>query len=159
MKLRLPPKLSHEQINTYEDAVAAMRYIGDLDQEHELLITVSIDNRIIGNHLISVGSAIETMPNLKIILNRVISDKAEGFIIGHNHPNGRSCFSKGDLKICAYLKLIAPILELDFMDSLLFAHQKEPISCKQRHNKFWSHDYLQYLSKGVDKYINKTTAI
>jgi len=152
-KLRLPPKLSHDQILTYNDAIYRFNYISDSDQEQLVMVTMGNASRIIEKHTISLGAADHTLSNLKILLNRILVDKAEGFIIAHNHTSGRSAFSYDDLKLAAHLKLVSAMLDLDFMDSLVFPYQNQPVSMRQKHQKFWSHDYLLYLNKGIDKYI------
>jgi len=154
-KRTLPPKLSSDAIITYKDAIRKMEHISDYDQEVIILITVNSDNRIIGEHLISIGTMDEALLDYRILLNRIISDKASGFIIGHNHVNGVSFFSYDDFMSAARLKYISIIMGLDFMDELLFANGRSPACMSQRHPKFWNRNFYVNFEENIKKYIPK----
>lgn len=155
MSMRFPPKLMPEQITCYKESVDRMKYISDLDQEVLLLITLSCDYRIIGEHLISVGSMESTLNNTKILLHRIISDRATQFIIGHNHVNGRSSFSPQDLITAAQLKYMAAVLSVSFLDSIIFPHNKEPVCLADKHRKIWSYDYDKLVTLFIEEQILK----
>jgi DNA repair protein RadC len=149
----LPPKLSHESIVTYKDAIRKMEHIKDMDQEVVILITCNFDCRIIGEHLIAVGTMEETLIDYRLLLNRIITDKATRFIIGHNHVNGLSFFSPEDFIAAARLKYISKVLNLDFLDELLFAHNRDVACMSQRHPKFWHTDFYRMIDDEIQTMI------
>lgn len=141
MTTKLPPKLKPEMILTYEEIFEHMGYISDLDQEVIFLITLGETCQIIQEHIIAMGTMSSCELDLRILLHRVISDKAHRFLVGHNHPDGRAVFSEDDFYLAAMLKYISLVLNYDFVDSVLFPYKKDPVCMTQRHRAFWGRNY------------------
>lgn len=144
-----PPKLKHEQVRNVNEAVDRMQYISDYDQEVVLLITLSSDYRIIDEHIISIGATDQSPVDLKVLFNRVLTDKAQKFFMGHNHPNGLAAFSEEDVLLVAKMKCIAGFLGIDFLDSVLFPHGKKRVRMSRRHRSFWSIDFTEAAAEAI----------
>lgn len=139
--MHYPPKTKGPMLASYKAAIEAMKYIGELDQECILCVTLDGDWNTIGEHVISIGGMEETGCDPRILLNRVLLDKATRFLIGHNHPNGKAFFSPEDLILVSYLKVVSAILDIQLVDSILFPHGKEPVCMKFANRKFMGSDF------------------
>jgi DNA repair protein RadC len=147
---RSPPKLRPEQMLTYADAVERMGHISDYDQEVVMIVTFGTDNRVIDDHLIAIGSMEEANVDIRIVMNRVLIDKAQGFILGHNHTTGKAYFSEADFLLMARLRYICEVIGICFVDSIIFPHGKKPVRVTKRNPKFWKKDFKSLMeSSGI----------
>jgi DNA repair protein RadC len=135
--VRLPPKLGNELIDSYRVAAARLKHIGDYDQEHLVILTVNGDNLVIGEHIIAIGDEESSVISLAILFNRVIQDKAKGFFVGHNHPNGVRSFSHEDYILASRCYCFARIIRVACIDFFLFPYCRDGISMKQASPKKW----------------------
>lgn len=151
--IHLPPKLG-DLVNTYKKAIDMMKYISSCDQEVVLLITLGSDFRLIQQHVINIGNMEYCHVDGKTLMNRIVVDKATRFIIGHNHTNGKAFFSREDCMLAANLKFICAILELHFIDSLLFPYKKDPVCMAYKHRKFWNQNWTELMENHVVQALN-----
>lgn len=151
----LPARPKQEWVTCRKEAVERLRLIEGFDQEVCCLITLSPEYRVIADHLVSLGSFHGAMIPLQVILNRVIQDKAKGFIIGHNHPNGVGIFSQDDVKMMMRLMFIADLMELVFVDSIILPRENEASSMEKHYPKLFRHNYIEIFNKATEKLIPK----
>ncbi|MDX1977386.1 MAG: DNA repair protein RadC [Pseudanabaenaceae cyanobacterium bins.68] len=104
-------------------AVAALSH--DLMwQQEERLAVLLLDNRnrMIGQKLLTIGSANETIADPKDIFREVIKSGAVKFMVAHNHPSGNLQPSQADLDLTAQLLTAATWLNLPLLDHLILGN-------------------------------------
>ena len=150
-----PPKITQHRIGDQKAALDRMRGISEFDQEAVMLITLSADWRIIKEHIISMGGFHETALPLQVLFERVLSDKARFFLIGHNHTNGVGVPSAADIACCIRIMVIANIMDVGFVDSVIYPHGMEPLSMKSYYPNLFKRDYEGMFNEFIMKYIPK----
>jgi len=149
----LPPKSTDDWFGDYANIYKRIGKISNFDQECGVLLTLTEGCFLIGEHMLSLGKQHRDQTDIKILMNRIVADKATRFIFAHNHPNGVGIFSKGDMQFTIALIWISELMEIDFMDHIVFPHGLEPISLKKRHPKIFQRDWVSIFSDTIKKYI------
>jgi DNA repair protein RadC len=90
-----------------------------LSVEHAYLVGFNLSMDIIGIFLISVGSSRKCFFYKKSIATFLVLSGAERFILLHNHPDGTLDVSDDDFASSFYIKSLADILEIEFIDSVI----------------------------------------
>jgi DNA repair protein RadC len=114
---------------------------------------MTADGMMIGEHVLGIGGLGEVTIDLRILFQRVITDKCDKFVIAHNHTNGSGIFSDDDFKVALKIKFLSNTLGVEFMDSYVFPYLKEPSSMKKRHKKLWNIDLEKIAEKESEKAI------
>ena len=149
----LPVEISNNYILTREDASKRIKEISKFDQENVVLVTVSCDWRIIKEHFISVGGFHSADVSLQVIFNRIAEDKARFFFIGHNHSNGNGNPSIEDVVLCIRLLAFSSMMEVGFLDSIIFPYKKEPLYMRSMYPKVFDRDYGSEFNNMIKKFI------
>lgn len=106
-----------------ESPEAAVAYLAsDLmweSQEHFAVLMLDIKNRPIGNRVITIGTATETLAHPREIFREVIRNGATRVIVAHNHPSGSVEPSSEDIHLTEQLLQGAQILGLPLLDHLI----------------------------------------
>ena len=144
-----PPKVSDISLSTKKDAISRMKHIANSDQEMIILITLSPDYRIIGEHLVALGDFYSSECPMAVIFNRRLQDKANMFMIGHNHPNGVGIPSEADINMVYRLKLLGDILKIYMVDSIILPYGKNASSLYSKHPKIFNSSLLSKLDNWI----------
>lgn len=96
--------------------------LGSKSQEEIWIITLSRSNHIINRHMITRGSAVASVFDLKGCLKRALIDEAQGVILCHNHPSGNLAPSPQDDNITHLLMEGARSVDIRLLDHIIIAH-------------------------------------
>lgn len=96
--------------------------LGSLPHEEIWLVTLSRSNRVINKHLITRGSAVASVFDLKRCLKTALLDDAQSVILCHNHPSGNLEPSPQDDNITRQLATACRQMELRMLDHVIMAH-------------------------------------
>ena len=90
-------------------------------QKTEALHVLTLDSKHQLKRMIEVsrGSTNQTIANIRDILQPVVNDHADCFIIAHNHPSGRPLPSESDTKITKDLIKAAKLLQVRLIDHII----------------------------------------
>ncbi|MDS3861988.1 DNA repair protein RadC [Thermosynechococcaceae cyanobacterium BACA0444] len=94
------------------------------------VLLLDVRHRLLGHHIISVGSATETIAHPKEIFREVIRRGANRMVIAHNHPSGNLDPSQADLSLTRQLLAGGQLLGIPILDHLILG-QGEFCSLRQ----------------------------
>ena len=92
-----------------------------LNVEHAYLIGFNNTMDIVGIFLISIGNSKKCFFYKKSIGTFLLLSGTEKFILYHNHPDGNLEPSNDDIVSTMYIKSLADILEVEFIDSVIIS--------------------------------------
>jgi len=110
-----------ETITCSEDVYTHLLDYAFKDKEHFILITFDAGSRILGTHLLNVGTQIKSLVDRKDLFTKVLLDNAQGFIVAHNHPSGILIPSKSDLSITRLIEDGSKLMEVQLLDHIIIA--------------------------------------
>lgn len=98
------------------------------DQDRECVVTLLANARlrVIGHHLISIGSLTECTIHPREVLRPAIMHSAFATILMHNHPSGDPSPSAADHRVTKRLRDASQILQINLLDHVI-AGSREPI--------------------------------
>jgi DNA repair protein RadC len=157
MSQHLPPRIKDLYLGRYDCLISHISNskIFHTDQEITLLITLDMGCFEIGEHLMSLGGLNQAQNDVKMFLNRLVSDKASKFIIAHNHPNGVSVFSRDDIRFTIANLILSELMGIQFLDHLLFAFEREPLSMQREMPKIFQRDWMEVFDSSIKKFLPK----
>jgi DNA repair protein RadC len=88
-------------------------------QERFVVLLLDIKNRVIGTHLVSLGTADETIAIPRDVFREAVRQGAVAIIAGHNHPSGDSTPSPEDIALTRQLLKASQILGITLLDHLV----------------------------------------
>lgn len=91
----------------------------DRDKEHFFVIHLNSRNKVKFIELVSIGIVSCALIHPREVFTRVISNRASGILIAHNHPSGEMDPSEDDISVTRRLKECAGILGISFLDHLI----------------------------------------
>lgn len=106
-------------INSLSDAVAQLANIREKKQEHFVCLSLDGANRLIQRRIVSVGTLNASLVHPREVFADVITDRAAGIIVAHNHPSGTVTPSPEDVQTTRRLKDAAELLGIGFYDHLI----------------------------------------
>lgn len=107
-------------IRQSKDIFENLRYeIGNKSQEEIWILTLARNNRIIGRHALTRGSAVASVFDVKLVLKRALLDDAQAIVMAHNHPSGNLRPSPQDDAITKAMKNAASTLDIRLLDHLI----------------------------------------
>lgn len=93
----------------------------DYNQENFLLIVLNNKLKILKSKVLFIGGTDQALVDMKILMREVITTKrCSSLIICHNHPSGDCSPSREDIALVNKLKEACKILEIQFVDSIIF---------------------------------------
>lgn len=92
-----------------------------LSVEHAYLVGFNLSMDIMGIFLISIGNSRNCFFYKKSIATFLLLSGAERFVLFHNHPDGTLEVSDDDNVSMFYIKSLADILEVEFIDSVIIS--------------------------------------
>lgn len=108
-----------------DPAIAAAILSHDLmwqTQEKFAVLLLDIKHRHLGSHIISVGTATETLAHPREIFREVIRQGATRVIVAHNHPSGNTEPSNEDIALTRQLLQGACLLDIPLLDHLILGN-------------------------------------
>lgn len=88
-------------------------------QERFMVLLLDIKNRVIATHLVSLGTADETLAIPRDVFREAVRQGAVAIIAGHNHPSGDSTPSPEDVALTRQLLKASQILGVSLLDHLV----------------------------------------
>jgi len=113
-------------VNNYKifqpkDVFDYLRYDFDcLSQEKLIVLYINPRNEVISKKIIAIGSDEQTIIPIKEIINYALKENAKGVVVTHNHPSGDPQPSTEDRYATKNLKQSLKLLDLDFVDHVIF---------------------------------------
>ena len=107
---------------TITTASSAYEYLHEyhhLDREHFIAITLDGASRVIGTHIISIGTLNQSLVHPREVFYPAIKDKAAAIIIAHNHPSGQLFPSRADKQVTTRLKDAGKLIGIDIVDHVI----------------------------------------
>lgn len=95
--------------------------IADKQQEHFVCISLNGANEVIENRTVTVGLLNKSQVHPREVFADVITDRAAGVILAHNHPSGELKPSDSDLKIHEQLTEAGKILGIKILDHIIIS--------------------------------------
>lgn len=89
------------------------------NKEHLVLLLVDTRLKLMGYHILSVGTLTEAAAHPREILRPVIMSAAYGFILAHNHPAGDPSPSIQDERFTRRLIECADLMLVRFLDHIV----------------------------------------
>ena len=122
---------SPDTIHGPEDAAAYARQKLAMEQkEHFCILLLNTKNRILGWHVISVGSLTASIVHPREVFAPAILHHAASIILVHNHPSGDPSPSKEDIAVTQRMVKSGEIVDIVVLDHIIiggnsFASMKE----------------------------------
>lgn len=96
----------------------------DLQHEECWVIILNNANCVMGKKMLSKGGRTGTVVDVKIVFELVLSYKASGIILAHNHPSGKLAPSHQDVEITNRVVKAGALLGIRVMDHLIICNNK-----------------------------------
>lgn len=93
--------------------------IGSQDREHFVALFLNHHNRLLHFETMAIGSATETLVDVKAILSVALLVNAQGLIVAHNHPSGSLSASAQDGSLTMHLRDACRAIHLRLLDHLI----------------------------------------
>lgn len=91
----------------------------EADKELLAVVMVNTKIRLLGYHIVSVGSLSEAIAHPREILRPCILIAAHGFILAHNHPSGDCAPSEADRRLTSRMRDAAELLRIPLIDHII----------------------------------------
>ena len=101
------------------------------DRECFAIALMDTRNRIIGLHIVSIGSLNASLVHPRECFKPAILANASAILLAHNHPSGDAAPSSEDLAITARLKQVGELLGIAVLDHLVIGDSTF-VSMKER---------------------------
>ena len=118
-KIAYPTKI--KIINNAGDIHELLRSYRRKAQEHFICITLNATHEVIKKHIISIGTANETMVHPRDVYRAAIKDNATAIIVSHNHPSGRLGASADDTKLTIRLRKAGELIGIALLDHVIIS--------------------------------------
>lgn len=123
--------------------IAASALANDLmwqAQEKFAVLLLDTKHRLLGSHVITIGTATETLAHPRDIFREVLRNGATRMIIAHNHPSGNTEPSSEDIQLTQQLLEGAQLLGIPILDHLILGNGD--FRSLRQHTTLWQ-DYPQ----------------
>lgn len=117
-----------EKIITPDQVYACCRDMSLLPQESVQLLTLTVKNKKLDRHMISLGTSTQSEFDVKAVFRAAILDNAASIIIVHNHPSGDPTPSASDIKITKRLAQAAEIMGIPLIDHVVIGRASKGAS-------------------------------
>lgn len=115
------PEVERPRIHTPRHVHRRVRALGRAKKEHLVGLYLDVQNGLIHQETISVGSLNTTRAHPREILYPAIEHLAVGFILVHNHPSGCPDPSAEDVEFTRSVRGAADLLGIDLFDHVIVA--------------------------------------
>lgn len=110
----------YDKIRCPQDSEELIRqFIGDMDRETLVLVTLDTKNNPTSISTVSIGSLNSSIVHPREVFKPAILSNSASIIIGHNHPSGDPTPSNEDIKITNRIKECGKILGIELLDHII----------------------------------------
>lgn len=95
-----------------------------MDREHFVVFFFNQKNKVMGYHVVSIGSMTAGIVCLREVFAPALYAKAVRIIVAHNHPSGDPTPSREDIELTNRLRECGRMLGIEVMDHLIFGYGK-----------------------------------
>jgi len=113
-------KPSGLKITTPADVLPLIRHYADRKQEHFLSVTINGANEVLNIRVVSMGLLDRAPVHPREVFAEVLTDRASGLILAHNHPEGGLDPSPADVDVTRQIKQAGEILGIPLLDHIIF---------------------------------------
>lgn len=106
-------------VDNISDVVEQLADIRGKKQEHFVCLSLDGANRLINRRIVTVGILNASLVHPREVFADVITDRAAGVIVAHNHPSGTIEPSPEDIQTTKRLKQAAELLGIGFYDHII----------------------------------------
>ncbi|HNB04350.1 MAG TPA: JAB domain-containing protein [Thauera aminoaromatica] len=106
--------------------VPEIRQLLHAEQEHQYVLGLDVNLRLIVVHLVCVGSVDQAQGHARDIFRELIRHNCHSFVLVHNHPYGDVVSSKGDRAVTAWLRQCGEWLGIPLQAHVVVANGKQP---------------------------------
>ncbi|URR36610.1 DNA repair protein RadC [Thermosynechococcus sp. HN-54] len=114
-----------EQTIIDNPALAAAVLSADLmwqPTERFAVLLLDVRHRLLGSHVITVGTATETLAHPREIFREAVRRNASRLIIAHNHPSGNLSPSQADLDLTKQILQAGQLMGIPVLDHLILGN-------------------------------------
>lgn len=97
----------------------AQEFIGDSDRENVAVLLLNIKNKVVGVHLVSVGSLEKSLVHPREVFKSALLANAATVILVHNHPSGDPTPSESDRRVTESIKAAGEVLGIPVLDHVI----------------------------------------
>ncbi len=108
------------KITTPADILPLIQHYADRKQEHFLSVTVNGANEVLNVRVVSIGLIDRAPVHPREVFAEVLTDRASGLILAHNHPAGGLEPSAADIQVTNQIKQSGQIVGVPLLDHIIF---------------------------------------
>lgn len=108
-----------------EAAMVFRQYLGDVPEEHFLLMVLDSRRRVIGVSEVSVGTLSASLVHPREVFRAAILLNGAAVIAAHNHPSGDSTPSSEDRDVTRRLQRAGELLGIPVADHVVLGENRE----------------------------------
>ncbi len=97
--------------------------LGDLKQEHFLVVFLDTKNHIIGHKVCFIGSLDRSVVHPREIFKEAVAQSAARIIAVHNHPSGDVTPSDNDIQVTHSLEEAGKMMGIPLLDHIIVSHR------------------------------------
>ncbi|QEQ01148.1 JAB domain-containing protein [Thermosynechococcus sp. CL-1] len=90
--------------------------------ERFAVLLLDVRHRLLGSHVITVGTATETLVHPREVFREAVRRNASRLIIAHNHPSGNLSPSQADLDLTKQILQAGQIMGIPVVDHLILSN-------------------------------------
>jgi DNA repair protein RadC len=121
------------QLNTPSYAAPVLaQYIGEQDRETFAVAMLTVRQRLIGLHTVSVGCLTSSLVHPREVFKPAILAACAGLILAHNHPSGDPEPSAEDIALTRRLCAAGELLGIQILDHLILGEHGRYVSLRER---------------------------
>lgn len=124
---RLSKKRAEEALHFHDPSTIAAYYMEDFrhsDQEQMNLMMLNTKNRLLGEQMISKGTANASIISPREIFLQALRFHAVSIILVHNHPSGDPTPSREDIAFTKRVREAGLILGIELLDHVIIGDKK-----------------------------------
>lgn len=128
-----------KQIRQPQDAAAILSaYLDGMSQEHFVVCTLDIKNRITGMQTIAIGTLNQVEVHLRDVFKFAVLMNAAAVIVGHNHPSGDPTPSRPDAELTQRVQEAGRLLDIPLLDHVIVGDDGSFVSFQANPARFAS---------------------
>ena len=109
-----------KQIRQPDDAARILSaYLDGLTQEHFVVCTLDVKNRMTGIQTIAIGTLNQVAVHLRDVFKFAVLMNASAIIAGHNHPSGDPTPSRPDAELTQRIQAAGQLLDIPLLDHII----------------------------------------
>ena len=123
--LTVPLPVGGQVTGPREAARLAAAILADVDVEKVIALHLNTKHRLIGVHVVSVGTLNASLVHPREVFKAAFLANAAGFILAHNHPSGDPTPSTEDCELVSRLVKAGELLGVELLDALIVTDPAE----------------------------------